>query len=162
MLLGGAHAAAAAPRLAELGFRVTPISERIGVAAATKMCRSVIVKGLEAIVVDGFTAARRYGVEREVIAYLEEAFPGFDWEAQARYCFERMFRHGRRRGEEMREAAATLRDAGIDPAMPAATAGRQFAVAGTAARAGSSGNAQSWQDRADLLLNAEDGDPTRR
>jgi 3-hydroxyisobutyrate dehydrogenase-like beta-hydroxyacid dehydrogenase len=162
MLLGGAHAAAAAPRLAELGFRVTPISERIGVAAATKMCRSVIVKGLEAIVVDGFTAARRYGVEREVIAYLEEAFPGFDWEAQARYCFERMFRHGRRRGEEMREAAATLRDAGIDPAMPAATAGRQFAVAGTAARAASSGNAQSWQDRADLLLNAEDGDPTRR
>jgi 3-hydroxyisobutyrate dehydrogenase len=156
MLLGGPHAAVAAPRLRELGFRVTPVSGRIGVASATKMCRSVIVKGLEAIVVDGFMAARRYGVEREVIAYLAEAFPGLDWDAQAKNFFERMFRHGRRRGEEMQESAATLRAAGIDPAMPAATATRQFAVARVAEQG--DGKAATWEEYADRLLREHEGE----
>ena len=152
MLLGGPHASAAAPRIEALGFRVTPVSERIGVPSATKMCRSVVVKGLEAIVVDGFTAARRYGVEREVIAYLAEAFPGLDWEAEARNFYERMMRHGRRRGEEMQESAATLRAAGIDPALPAATAARQFAIARTAVGTTSDERAVAWQTYADRLL----------
>jgi len=153
MLLGGPWAMDAAPILSGLGFRVTPVSDRIGVAAATKMCRSVIVKGLEALVVDGFTAARRYGVEKEVIAHLEEAFPGFDWPAQARYFFDRVFRHGRRRGEEMEEAASTLEEAGLDPALPAATAERQFTVAAEVRKSGhTAAPAGDWQAAADLLL----------
>jgi len=152
MLLGGPWAAEAAPVLSGLGFRVTPVSEQIGVAAATKMCRSVIVKGLEAIVTDGLTAARRYGVEMEVIAYLAEAFPGFDWAAEARYFFERMMKHGRRRGEEMQEAAATLREAGLDPAMPAATAERQFDIGTRVRESGCEIPKSDWQASADLLL----------
>lgn len=148
MLIGGPRAAAAAPLLSALGFRASPVSDRIGVAAATKMCRSVVVKGLEAIVVDGFTAARHYGVEAEVITYLREAFPGFDWNAQAGYFFERMLRHGRRRGEEMEQAAETLRAAGLDPALPAATAARQFALADPAV---AEANAD-WRVAADRLL----------
>ena len=163
MLLGGPWAREAAPLLAALGLRVTPVSERIGVAAATKMCRSVVVKGLEALVVDGFTAARRYGVEKEVITYLAEAFPGIDWDAEARYFFDRIFRHGRRRGEEMREAAATLREAGLDPAMPAATAERQFAIAEQARKAGIAGAAgEDWQASADRLLSLLRNDDSRR
>ena len=76
MLLGGPHARAAAPVLAALGFAVTPVSDEYGVASAIKMCRSVIVKGMEAIVIESFLTARRYGVEREVLASLAETFPG--------------------------------------------------------------------------------------
>lgn len=153
MLLGGPRAEELAPLLTELGLRVNAVSDRIGVAAATKMCRSVIVKGLEAIVVDGFTAARRYGVEKEVITYLEKAFPGFDWPVEARYFFDRIFRHGRRRGEEMQEVAATLREAGLDPALPAATSERQLAIAEQVRRSGHSPPADGdWQESADLLI----------
>jgi 3-hydroxyisobutyrate dehydrogenase len=43
------------------------------------MCRSVMIKGMEAIVIESFLAARRYGVEGEVLASLAETFPGIDW-----------------------------------------------------------------------------------
>ena len=47
-----------------------------------------------------------------MIASLRETFPGIDWEKQATYFFQRAIEHGRRRAEEMREAAVTVREAG--------------------------------------------------
>jgi 3-hydroxyisobutyrate dehydrogenase-like beta-hydroxyacid dehydrogenase len=125
MLSGGPHAAAAAPLLAALGFRVEPASEELGVASAIKMCRSVIVKGMEAIVIESFLTARRYGVERQVLASLAETFPGLDWEKSGDYFFQRVVAHGKRRAEEMREAAVTVREAGLEPFMASAIADRQ-------------------------------------
>lgn len=125
MLLGGPDAHALAPTLAQLGFAAEVASRELGVASAIKMCRSVVIKGMEAIVLESFVAARRFGVEDAVLASLAETFPGIDWERQGTYFFSRVVRHGRRRAEEMREAAATMRDAGLDPHMAAATAERQ-------------------------------------
>jgi 3-hydroxyisobutyrate dehydrogenase-like beta-hydroxyacid dehydrogenase len=129
MLLGGPHAAALAPTLAALGFDANVASERFGVASAIKMCRSVIVKGMEAIVIESFVTARRYGVEDAVLASLAETFPGVDWEKSGDYFFSRVIRHGKRRAEEMREAAATVHDAGVEPLCASAIAERQAWVA---------------------------------
>ena len=124
MLSGGPHAADVAPLLATLGFRVEPASDKLGVASAIKMCRSVIVKGLEAMVIESFLTARRYGVERQVLASLAETFPGLDWEKNGDYFFQRVVAHGKRRAEEMREAAATVREGGLEPFMASAIADR--------------------------------------
>ncbi len=129
MLLGGAHAEALAPTLAGLGFSARVASQEIGVASAIKMCRSVMIKGMEAIVIESFLAARRYGVEREVLASLAETFPTIDWEQQGGYFWSRVVRHGKRRAEEMREAAATVREAGLEPFMASAIADRQQWIA---------------------------------
>jgi 3-hydroxyisobutyrate dehydrogenase-like beta-hydroxyacid dehydrogenase len=51
LLLGGAHAARLQPMLAALGFDAKLASGKLGVASATKMCRSVMIKGLEAMVI---------------------------------------------------------------------------------------------------------------
>jgi 3-hydroxyisobutyrate dehydrogenase-like beta-hydroxyacid dehydrogenase len=125
LLLGGPHAAALQPVLGDLGFAAKLASAQLGVASATKMCRSVIIKGLEAMVIESFTAARRYGVEEAVLASLCETFPGIDWTQQAAYVFQRVIAHGRRRAEEMREAAVTLREAGLEPWIAAGAAERQ-------------------------------------
>jgi 3-hydroxyisobutyrate dehydrogenase-like beta-hydroxyacid dehydrogenase len=132
LLLGGSHAAALEPVLKDLGFAAQVASDRLGVASATKMCRSVIIKGLEAMVIESFTAARHYGVEERVIASLRETFPGIDWDKQAAYFFQRVIEHGRRRAEEMREAAITVREAGLDAWSAAGTAERQSWMAGLA------------------------------
>ena len=58
--------------------RATSLQTSSGVASAIKMCRSVIVKGMEAIVIESFVAARRFGVENEVLASLAETFPGLE------------------------------------------------------------------------------------
>jgi 3-hydroxyisobutyrate dehydrogenase-like beta-hydroxyacid dehydrogenase len=129
MLLGGPHAAALEPLLAPLGFSMEVVADRVGVASAIKMCRSIMIKGLEALVVESFTTARRYGVEEYVLASLRETFPTLDWEQQGAYLFSRVAQHGKRRAEEMREVAVTVHEAGLAPHMAAATAERQDWVA---------------------------------
>jgi 3-hydroxyisobutyrate dehydrogenase-like beta-hydroxyacid dehydrogenase len=129
LLLGGPDAAALQPLLAQLGFAAKVASDQLGVASATKMCRSVMIKGLEAMVIESFTTARHYGVEDAVIASLYETFPGIDWEKQGAYFFQRVIEHGRRRSEEVREVAVTVREAGLVPHSAAGTAERQAWVA---------------------------------
>ena len=124
LLLGGKAATELAPLLELLGFAPKVASERLGVASATKMCRSVMIKGLESMVIESFTAARSHGVEDAVIASLYETFPGIDWEKQGSYFFQRVIEHGRRRAEEMREVAQTVREAGLTPWSAAGSAER--------------------------------------
>ena len=154
MLLGGAHAESLAERLRALGMDATAVSAELGVASAIKMCRSVMIKGLEALVVESYTTARAYGVEDHVLPTLQETFPSIDWSEQGRYVFSRVAQHGRRRAEEMREAANTVREAGFEPLMAAATAEKQDWVAGLAAQ-GLFDDVQAaggWQAYADRLI----------
>jgi 3-hydroxyisobutyrate dehydrogenase len=160
LLLGGPHAEAALPVLEALGFAPRVASATLGVASATKLSRSVMIKGLEAMLIESLTTARHYGVEDAVIASLYETFPGVDWQKQATYAFQRVIEHGRRRGEEMQEAARTVRDAGMTPLSAAGTAERdtwmaEQADAGTFGRRGEPGFARSadWRVEADRLLN---------
>ena len=156
MLLGGAHAAPLAELLRGWGMDATPVSERIGVASAIKMCRSVMIKGLEALVIESYSTARAYGVEDHVLPTLQETFPSIDWSAQGAYFFSRVVQHGRRRAEEMRESAATVREAGFEPLMASAIAAKQQWVADQAA-AGvfkDVGKGAVWQAYADALLAA--------
>ncbi len=161
LLLGGPNAAALAPLIAELGFAPKVASEKLGVASATKMCRSVMIKGLEAMLIESFTTARHYGVEAAVLASLNETFPGIDWEKQGAYFFQRAIEHGRRRSEEVREVAETVREAGLTPWSAQGTAERQawvadladegvFGVKGTKAFARS----DDWRVEADRILKA--------
>ena len=159
LLLGGPDAAALEPHLRALGFDAKVRSAELGVASATKMCRSIMIKGLEAMVIESFTTARHYGVEDAVIASLHETFPGIDWEKQGAYFFQRVIEHGRRRSEEVREVAVTVREAGLEPFSAAGTAQRQahiadLADAGVFGTRGEPGFARSadWRQEADRLL----------
>ena len=86
-------------------------------------------------------------------AQLKETFPGLDWEKQGAYFFSRVAKHGRRRAEEMREAAVTVREAGFDPWIAAATAEKQDWMAALA-RAGAFRDLDEaeWREYADRLL----------
>ncbi len=164
MLLGGAHAAALLPALLALGMDAKIASDKLGVASATKMCRSVMIKGLEALVLESYATARHHGVEDAMIATLQETFPGIDWQRQGSYFFSRVAQHGKRRAEEMREVAQTVREAGFEPFMASAIADKHDWMAGKARDnlfADLSHQADSlspWQAYADRLLNRPPGD----
>jgi 3-hydroxyisobutyrate dehydrogenase-like beta-hydroxyacid dehydrogenase len=126
MLLGGPHATAFLPEAHELGFRGASVfSDLIGQASAAKMCRSVIVKGVEALLAESLLAARHYGVEDAVLDSLGALLPVGDWRSLSRYMIGRSLQHGRRRAAEMREVAIAVREAGLDPWMSSACAERQ-------------------------------------
>jgi hypothetical protein len=110
-------------------MKMTLGETEIGKASALKMCRSIMVKGFEALAVECMTTARLYGVEDAMLASLRETYPGIDWEWFAGYKIGRVVEHGRRRAAEMREAAETIAETGLVPFMARATAERQDWVA---------------------------------
>lgn len=164
MLLGGPQAEVLAYALRGFGMDAKAVAVDIGVASAIKMCRSVMIKGLEALVIESYTTARQYGVEGHMIPTLAETFPSIDWEQTGAYFFSRVAQHGKRRAEEMREAANTVREAGFEPWMAAAIAEKHDWVAQQSSAgvfAGLPKNAL-WQDYADRLLAARPTVPPKR
>jgi 3-hydroxyisobutyrate dehydrogenase-like beta-hydroxyacid dehydrogenase len=126
MLLGGPHAADFLHDAGGLGFTGAQVySETVGRAAATKLCRSVMIKGIEALLTESMLAARHYGVEDEVLASLSDLLPIPSWSTTAQYMISRSLEHGVRRAEEMREAARTVEEAAVEPLMSRAIAERQ-------------------------------------
>jgi 3-hydroxyisobutyrate dehydrogenase-like beta-hydroxyacid dehydrogenase len=125
MLLGGSGAPLFVERMTPFGMRCDVVSPTVGAAAAVKMCRSVVVKGLEALMCECVLGAARYDAEAYVFASLNESFPGLDWQKLADYMVGRLVLHGERRAREMEEVADTLRAIGVEPIMAEATARRQ-------------------------------------
>jgi len=159
LLLGGPGARELAPLLVELGFNAKVASDQLGVASAVKMCRSIMIKGMEAMVIESFTTARAYGVEDAVLASLAETFPGINWEKQGAYFFQRVIEHGRRRSEEVREVAETVREIGLTPWSAQGTAERQAWVAELADEGlfgpkgtGEFARSPDWRTEADRIL----------
>ena len=128
-LIGGPGAAALLPRAQAMGMKMELVSAEVGQASAIKMFRSIVIKGMEALMVESMLAASEYRVEERVLASLKETFPTLDWEKLSGYMIERVVSHGKRRAAEMREVAETLKGIGIEPLMAAATAERQQWVA---------------------------------
>jgi len=125
LLIAGPDSQALTPTLAGLGMRASIAGTEIGAAAAIKMVRSVMIKGIEALTLECFLAASRAGVVDEVAASMRNNYPGLDWGKIVPYNLERMAVHGERRAAEMEEVADTLRELGVEPLMTSATVKRQ-------------------------------------
>ena len=115
--------------LAPLDFNVRVVAEDVGVASAIKMCRSVMIKGLEALTTECLSTARQYGAEDAVLASLHKSFPSMGWDAELpHYLISRVAEHGRRRAEEMEEVAKTAADVGVAPNMSLAIVATQHGL----------------------------------
>lgn len=149
ILIGGKHGASFEPVARTLGFTgIRVFDAHVGRASAAKMCRSVMIKGLEALLTEGLLAARHHGVEATVLESLHDLLPAADWQRIASYMIGRSQQHGRRRADEMREAALAVGEAGVEPLMSLACATRQdWAAAHPAA-----GEPEALAERLDALL----------
>lgn len=124
VLLGGPNAEAFLPVARDLGMAAEVFSAEVGGASSVKMCRSILIKGMEALLTEGMLTARRYGVEKQVLASLSDTIDT-DWSQLARYMMSRALIHGRRRAEEVREVVRTIEEVGLEPMQSPATALRQ-------------------------------------
>lgn len=153
ILLGGEKSEGLAQILNEWGMDAKSISFKLGIASAIKMSRSIMIKGLEALVVEAYSTARFYGVEDYFLPTLVETFPQIDWSTQGAYFFSRVVQHVKRRSEEMRESARTVSETGAPPLMASAIADKQAWLAQIASLGVFKDlpkNAR-WQDYSDCL-----------
>ena len=125
LLIAGPYAEGIAPLLGEMDMTLKVVSADIGKAAAIKMIRSVMIKGIEALTLECFLAAERAGLVEEVAVSMKNNYPTLDFGKIADYNIERMASHGERRAAEMEESCVTLRELGLDPLMTEGTVRRQ-------------------------------------
>ncbi len=129
ILAGGKRVREIADQLNVLGMKVKPVSSEIGVASATKLCRSIVIKGMEAIMVELNLAASKACVLPAVLASLTASYPGMDWAEVAEIMPTRVARHGARRAAEMREAAVMMEEMGLSGSFAKAIADRHESFA---------------------------------
>jgi 3-hydroxyisobutyrate dehydrogenase-like beta-hydroxyacid dehydrogenase len=129
ILSGGATANEVSARLNELGMKIKPVSTEIGTASASKLCRSIVIKGMEALMVDFTLVSQRAGVMPAVLESLKASYPGMDWENVAKVMMSRVQQHGVRRAAEMREASRMIAELGLDGSLASAIADRQESFA---------------------------------
>lgn len=121
VLLSGEYVEAARETIELLNLSAKHIEGPVGKASAIKMTRSIMMKGLEALMIECVLAGRKAGVEDIVLESLEATYPGFGWKDRAAYMIERVATHGIRRAAEMREVAITVDDLDLNNSMANAT-----------------------------------------
>ena len=121
ILLGGPAAPAAARALAGLGLNVAAYSPQIGKASTFKMLRSVLSKGLEALLLEFLIAGRRAGLEGDLWRELVELTSAHPFDRTAANWIETHPLAHQRRYHEMVQVAETLRELSLEPLMTGAT-----------------------------------------
>lgn len=115
--------------LAPLGATATAIGPEPGVAATRKLLRSVVMKGLAAVVIEAMRAAHAAGEAEYVWGNVVDQLTVADEEFLRRLVEGTGVHHERRR-HEMEASAELLRELGVDPLMTEATVEHLRRVAG--------------------------------
>ena len=105
-----------------VGMKCEAIGEKIGQACSVKMIRSVMMKGVEALILESMRAAETAGVTERILDSVNVTFEGLDWRKLTSHYLKRTHEHGLRRVSEMKESAATLKSLGMEPRMSVAIA----------------------------------------
>ncbi len=146
ILASGPAAEAVRDALVPWGMRIDPVGPDLGTASAIKILRSVLIKGIEALLDEMLLGARRYGLDDAVLASasrtLARPFP----ELAAGLLTTGVI-HAKRRAEEAGMAAEALADVGIEPMMTRATEARLQWVEALALKEHFGGRVpESWQE----------------
>jgi 3-hydroxyisobutyrate dehydrogenase-like beta-hydroxyacid dehydrogenase len=112
-----------------LGLTIEVAGPAPGAAAAVKMLRSVVTKGIEALVVEAMTAASLAGVRDQALAGICGPMDATSFSRFLDMCLRTDVLHAGRRAVEMEGVAEGLRELGLAPLMTEATAARLRASA---------------------------------
>jgi 3-hydroxyisobutyrate dehydrogenase-like beta-hydroxyacid dehydrogenase len=119
-LVSGPAAGKFVALLAPLGMPVEHAGEEPGAAATRKLLRSIVIKGLTAVVMESLRAAEAAGLAAETWDNIVASLSAAD-EAFVRRLVEGTPRHAARRVHEMEAAATLLEELGVPPTMTRAT-----------------------------------------
>ena len=118
-----------------LGLAIEEAGPEAGAAAAVKMLRSVVTKGMEALLVEALTAASLAGVRAEALRGICAPMDATRFSSFADMCIRTDVLHAERRAVEMEGVVEGIAELGLDPVMTRATALRLRASAALGLRA---------------------------
>jgi 3-hydroxyisobutyrate dehydrogenase-like beta-hydroxyacid dehydrogenase len=118
-LASGPGAQTLAEKVAHLNWDLTVIGDEIGEASTRKLLRSIVYKGVAAVIVEAVTAAKAFGKEDYIRPQISSVIGGD--ETLIDRFLEGTFIHAERRMHEMEAVTKMLKNVGIDPLMSKAT-----------------------------------------
>jgi len=124
ILSSGPAAEAVRDALVPWGMRIEAVGPVLGTASGIKILRSVLMKGIEALLGEMMLGARYYGIDAQVLASASKSLSGRPFLDIAGGMLTTSVIHAKRRAEEAEMAAEALRDAGVEPIMTLPTAAR--------------------------------------
>ncbi len=110
--------------MAPWGMQIEPLESALGTASGIKILRSVIAKGLEALLVEFALGARRYGIDEVVLKSWGNFADQRPFVEIANFLLVTDAIHAERRAEEAAMSAEALEEIGIEPIMTRSTAKR--------------------------------------
>jgi 3-hydroxyisobutyrate dehydrogenase-like beta-hydroxyacid dehydrogenase len=134
--LSGPDAEVVAQRLRDAGLVAAAIGPEVGSAAALKMLRGVVIKGLESLYVEALLAAESLGLAEPLMESLEQTLDGSSARDYATMLVTTHVVHAPRRQVEAAMIRDTVAAAGLEPVMAAATTQRLARTATALAAAG--------------------------
>jgi len=120
------------------GLKIEQVQGDLGAASGIKILRSVIAKGLEALLVECMLGARRYGIDEAVLTSFGRFMDSRSFLEIANFLLVTDVVHAERRFQEALMSASAIEEVGVDAIMTRATAQRLEWVAelGTKAHLG--------------------------
>lgn len=152
MIADGPGALRLQESMSPYGMQIRTVDGEIGSSAVIKMCRSVIVKGMESLLLEALLAAQTAGVADEVLESVDASFSGMTFTELTNYLLIRNMRHGERRAHELREAVETVSDLGVQPLVTSGAAQRLEWSADCQKNGKQIENPQSFKDVLGVLL----------
>ncbi|MEW5913486.1 MAG: NAD(P)-binding domain-containing protein [Thermodesulfobacteriota bacterium] len=109
----------AAPKLKEImspyGMNMELVQAPVGTAALIKMLRSVVLKGIEALMLEMFMAAQEYGLEDTMMQSIASTFNRGDFEKYSDMLMSTHGLHAARRCDETEMILETVKEVGVRP-----------------------------------------------
>jgi len=115
--------------LAPFGSVVTVLEGEAGRASASKMLRSIFMKGVVALLLETVLAGHEYALEDDLLDSIAETFAAGPFLEVVNGLISRGVIHAERRAHEMDEVIATLAAARVDATMSRATREKLLAIA---------------------------------
>ncbi len=103
------------------GMNIRIVGDAPGQASAIKMVRSVFTKGVEALLMEVFTAAQEYKIVDLTMENLAKSMDSTTFEKRANVLLGKTAIHSARRIHEMEDVIKTLNSLGVDSIMSKAT-----------------------------------------
>jgi len=123
--LAGPDAQEALDLLVAAGLNAVLVGEEVGAAAALKMLRSVVVKGMEALWTEALLAADQLDVVEPLLAMVEETLDRWPTRDFAAMLVTTHIAHAGRRQVEARMVRETVEGLGVETIMSSAVVARQ-------------------------------------
>ncbi len=105
------------------GMAISVVGPKLGTASGIKILRSVVMKGMEALLFECVLASRHYGVDDYIIESIDSAFKR-SFRDMVNALLTTGAIHAERRSEEVAMSAEAVADTGMDPIMSIAAARR--------------------------------------